>query len=144
MGSRRDWAIEAGTEGDIPAVLALWDLVVARPSATDTGEGLATLLHRDPGALLLGRAGADPIGSLIAAWDGWRGSLYRLAVHPDRRREGVAASLVAAGERRLRELGARRVTAIVFPEDGDGPALWKALGYERQAGASRFVRMLDD
>ncbi|HEX6228031.1 MAG TPA: GNAT family N-acetyltransferase [Solirubrobacterales bacterium] len=138
-----EWRIAPGTEADIAAVLALWDLVVVRPSATDTGEGLAILLRQDPGALLIARADGDAIGSLIAAWDGWRGSFYRLAVHPKRRREGVAASLVEAGERRLRELGARRVTAIVFPEDGeDAPALWKALGYEMQAGAGRLVRML--
>jgi hypothetical protein len=32
--------------------------------------------------------------------------------------------------------------AIEAGAEDDGPALWKALGYERQPGASRFVRML--
>ena len=34
------------------------------------------------------------VGSLIAAWDGWRGSFYRLAVHPERRRQRIATALL--------------------------------------------------
>ena len=84
--------------------------------------------------------GGGIVGSLIAAWDGWRGSFYRLAVHPDRRREGLATTLLEEGERRLQARGAARFTAIVADEDRDAMAFWAATGYEQQASRARFVR----
>ncbi len=60
------------------------------------------LLERDPSALLVAELGDQLVGSVIAGWDGWRGHLYRLAVHPDRSREGVGRALLVAAESRLR------------------------------------------
>lgn len=76
------------------------------PSATDNEDGVHRLLRHDAGSLLVAEAGESLVGTLIAAWDGWRGSFYRLAVHPDWRRRGVASSLVRAGELRLERHGA--------------------------------------
>jgi ribosomal protein S18 acetylase RimI-like enzyme len=123
-------------------VLGLWRAAEAQPSATDDEESLGLLLRRDPESLLLAEVDGELAGSLIAAWDGWRGSFYRLAVHPARRRQGIATALVRAGEERLRELGATRLTAIVASEDREAMALWSSVGYESQPGRSRFVRML--
>jgi ribosomal protein S18 acetylase RimI-like enzyme len=79
---------------------------------------------------------------LIAAWDGWRGSFYRLAVHPDWRRRGVATGLIRAGEDRLQQLGAVRLTAIVAGGESGAAELWRVAGYEQQSDRSRFVRMV--
>ncbi len=111
---------------------------------TDTEDALERLLRRDPDSLLLAEAGGGVVGSLIVAWDGWRGSFYRLAVHPQWRRRGIATALIGAGERRLQELGAIRLTAIVLSEERVAIDLWSAVGYQRQAGVSRFVRVLSD
>lgn len=136
------WTIRAGTGADIGAVLALWR-TASRPSATDDEDGIAQLLSHDPAALLVAEAGGELVGTLIAAWDGWRGSFYRLAVHPDRRRSGLAMSLLRAGESRLEALGAVRLSAIVSDEDPAAAAFWLAAGYESQPENTRFVRMLD-
>jgi ribosomal protein S18 acetylase RimI-like enzyme len=135
-------AIRTANWNDLAAVLDLWRAAGSIPSATDTEAGLRTLLAQDPGALLLAEADGEAIGSLIAAWDGWRGSFYRLAVHPARRRQGVAAALVRAGEERLAGLGAVRLTAIVADAEHAAAALWESAGYERQPDRSRFVRVL--
>ena len=82
------------------------------------------------------------IGSLIAAWDGWRGSFYRLAVDPAWRRRGIATALVRRGEERLRDLGAERLTAIAVGSDSEANGLWLSVGYQRQSDRARFVRML--
>ena len=99
-------------------MLDLWRRAGVLGGVTDTHAGLSRLLATDPAALLLARSDAIVIGSLIAAWDGWRGSFYRLAVDPGRRREGIATALLREGERRLLELGAVRLTAIVADPDG--------------------------
>ena len=75
-----DWTIRSAVEGDIASILSLWLAAGGEMTVSDTHEGLARLLATDPEALLLADLGGVPIGSLIAGWDGWRGSFYRLVV----------------------------------------------------------------
>ncbi len=134
--------IRDATPDDLVAVLELWAVADAQPSVTDTIASLRGLMAVDPQALLVSDAGGEVVGSLIAAWNGWRGSFYRLAVHPGRRRQGLATLLVREGERRLRERGALRLDAIVAVEDSAAMRFWLAVGYEQQLDRTRFVRNL--
>jgi ribosomal protein S18 acetylase RimI-like enzyme len=111
---------------------------------SDTPEGLTALLDTDREALLLAESESSVIGSLIAAWDGWRGSFYRLAVHPSRRREGIATALVREGERRLKERGALRLTAIVADDEPHALGFWASAGYARQANRVRLIRHVQE
>ena len=138
-----EWLIRAGGEDDVGSVLALWREAESVSSATDNAQALGALLDRDPGSLLLAEAGEEIVGSLIVGWDGWRGSFYRLAVHLDWRRRGIATALVRAGEARLENVGAVRLTAIVATEEVAAMSLWHSMGYTRQGDRSRFVRVLD-
>src|SRR4051794_11073588 len=138
-----DATIRAATAGDVPAVLALWARArSANASTPDTPESVERLLATDPGALLVAEREGAIVGALIAAWDGWRGGMYRLAVDPDHRRRGIALALVGAGEARLADCGARRITALVAREDADAVALWAAAGYAHDLTIARFVRSL--
>jgi len=127
---------------DLVAVLDLWAVADAQPSVTDTITSLRGLMAVDPQALLVSDARGEVVGSLIAAWNGWRGSFYRLAVHPDSRRQGLATLLVREGERRLRRRGAQRLDAIVAVDDSAAMRFWLAVGYRQQLDRSRFVRNL--
>lgn len=80
------------------------------------------------------------VGTLIAAWDGWRGSFYRLAVHPEERRRGLARELLRRGEGRLRDRGAVRLNAIAVFEEVAAKGFWESHGYVWEAGQARFVR----
>jgi ribosomal protein S18 acetylase RimI-like enzyme len=132
--------IRCATTDDVARVLTVWRDAGAVPSATDDEASIDALLAFDPGALLLAEVDGDVVGTLIAAWDGWRGAMYRLAVVPEHRRNGVAGALAAAGEARLRALGCRRITALVVGEHEHAVAFWASVGYTRQAGQHRYVR----
>jgi ribosomal protein S18 acetylase RimI-like enzyme len=136
------WTIRIATEDDIASVLDLWVVAGSLPSVSDSPDGLARLLADDPQALLI--AGLDGVlaGSLIATWDGWRGSFYRLAVTPEHRRKGLATMLLREGERRLHERGAVRLTAIVADDDPIAMSFWRTAGYKQQQHRARFVRHL--
>jgi len=136
------WSIRDGTPDDIDGVLDLWALSNTQPSVTDSIESLRRLLATDPGALLVADAHGEAVGSMIAAWNGWRGSFYRLAVHPDHRRRGLATRLVREGEKRLHDRGAVRLDAIVTTDELTAISFWSTVGYERQRDRSRFVRNL--
>ena len=93
------------------------------------------IVASDHAWLLVAEADGRIAGTLIAAWDGWRGNFYRLAVLPELRRRGIAAALVRAGEERLRAAGARRLAAIVRRRP-TAAGFWTAAGYEHQAEAA--------
>jgi ribosomal protein S18 acetylase RimI-like enzyme len=136
----RSRLIRHASEQDVERVLLLWSAAGSAETVTDTRDGVLGLLDADPEALLVVESdGGEIVGSLIAAWDGWRGSFYRLAVHPDRRRRGIATALLQEGERRLLARGAARFTAIVTDDDPDAMAFWAATGYEQQQSRARFV-----
>jgi ribosomal protein S18 acetylase RimI-like enzyme len=131
--------IRPATAADIDAVLELWaGNRTAHAATEDTREAVERAL----GAILLAEDGGALVGAVIAAWDGWRGNFYRLAVAGHRRREGIGAALVRAGEERLRAAGATRVTVLVAVEDEDAIAFWTALGYPPDPAIGRHVRNL--
>jgi ribosomal protein S18 acetylase RimI-like enzyme len=135
--------IRAATAGDIDAVLSVWaEARTSAPRTPDDPDALKQLIERDPGALLVAETDGHLVGALIAGWDGWRGNVYRLAVLPSHRRQGIARDLVEAGHERLRAHGAHRVTALVGGEEGGAHRLWRAVGYQRDEFMHRFVRNL--
>ena len=126
--------------GDAALVVGLWEAAGARETLTDDAASIERLLERDPEALLVAEADGLVIASIIAGFDGWRGCIYRLAVHPARRRSGVATMLVDAAELSLRERGAQRVHAVVHAADEPAMVFWASAGYENQPGVARFIK----
>jgi ribosomal protein S18 acetylase RimI-like enzyme len=136
--------IRASRPNDLAHVLALWRESRGRTGRTDDHTSLDALIERDRDALLIAELDDRIVGSLIAVWDGWRGNMYRLTVHPTLRRQGIARQLVAAGEERLRAKGARRISALVWREDGRAVRAWLAAGYQHDEGTGRFVKTIAD
>jgi len=124
-------------------VLDLWRQAEAIPSRTDTLEELQRLVDENTGLFLVAEEGSRLIGTIIGGWDGWRANMYRLAVSPEFRRRGVAGSLVAEVERRLRAKGASRVTALVVKSEDHAMAFWEAAGHEHDRRMIRYAKTLD-
>jgi ribosomal protein S18 acetylase RimI-like enzyme len=135
--------IRAASSSDVPAIFELWALARSNHATTpDHTEDVQRLVAEQPGALSIAAVEGVTVGVLIAAWDGWRGNMYRLAVHPAHRRQGIATQLVTAGEQHLRKLGARRVTALVAHDDATAVAFWAAARYPFDSEIGRHVRSL--
>ncbi|WGL53417.1 GNAT family N-acetyltransferase [Nocardioides sp. BP30] len=135
--------LRRATSDDVPMLLALWEVAAENDSRpTDTAEKIEALLGRDPDACTVAERDGRLVGSLIAGWDGWRAHLYRLAVHPDVRRQGVGRLLLADAEERFRALGAGRIDAMVLEGNDLGQSLWRSAGYTPQPQWRRWVKSL--
>ena len=135
-------SIRACRLSDVEGVLELWRQADATPSVTDTVDDLRRAVADSPAHVLVAEAGGRLIGSIIGTFDGWRGNIYRLAVHPDFRRHGVARALVAEVEKKLAEQGAKRITALVEKDHPVAMSFWEAVGYRVDERIVRRVRTI--
>jgi ribosomal protein S18 acetylase RimI-like enzyme len=128
----------------VPEVLELWREARSEHASTpDRPEDVERLVDDSPAALLVTERDGEIVGALIAAWDGWRGNMYRLAVREGHRREGIGLALTRAGEDYLRRCGVRRVTALVAFDDEVAGGFWESAGYPQDREIGRRVQNLE-
>src|SRR5262249_17182707 len=125
---------------DIGEVLELWEQAEATPSVTDTAHDLDRAVAASSAHVLVAEAEGRLVGSIIGTFDGWRGNIYRLAVHPDHRRRAVASALVAEVGKKLNQQGAKRITALVEKDHPGAMSFWEAVGYRVDERIVRRVR----
>lgn len=137
-----DLRIRSAALSDVDAVLGFWREAAEGTSISDDRDGVARLITRDPDALLLAERDGRLVGSVIAGFDGWRCHLYRLAVHPEQRRQGIGSALMAAAEERFVGLGGRRGDAMVLERNETGQHAWRSAGYAPEEQWRRWVKHL--
>jgi len=125
---------------DADAILSLWRSAEATESITDTADDIRRISAMEHVAFILAIVDNRVVGSIIAAFDGWRGNMYRLATHPDHRRRGMARALVGEAEEAFDGWGVRRITALVEKDHPWAVQFWQAVGYALDERMSRYVR----
>ncbi|MHB1355827.1 MAG: GNAT family acetyltransferase [Anaerolineae bacterium] len=120
---------------DHQAVYALWrnagSGITLRPS--DEPDEVAKKLERDPDLFLVAEDDGQVVGVIMGAWDGRRGWIHHLTVHPDWRSQGIGSTLLNEVETRLREKGCLKVNLMVRKENSAAQGLYRRLGYENMS-----------
>ena len=128
------------------AVVQLWRRAGSIPTVTDNAESVRRLVAGSPGTLLVAELDGAIVGTIVAGWDGWRGAIYRVAVVPEQRRNGLGSALVEAALEWMRERGAQRCTAVGHTGEPHAMGFWRAMnsaGFAQQPEITRFAVNFD-
>jgi ribosomal protein S18 acetylase RimI-like enzyme len=122
---------------DFPSLPAIWAATEGMgDSPGDSPEDLGRLLARNPGLCFVavdaadaagGAGGETIVGTILAGQDGRRGYLYRLAVLPKYRRQGLAAELVQRSLAGIEATGIVRCLALVQEDNPGGRVFWESM-----------------
>ena len=128
---------------DAEPIFRLWQASGASMRSADQVEQLRRVIANPAAVLILAVAEDEIIGTLLGTFDGWRGNMYRLVVHPTCRRQGIARELVRRVEQVFAQWGVRRITALVDVDRPWAMAFWTAVGYPLDEHVVRHVGTLE-
>jgi len=131
--------------GDTDALVQLWhDCGLTRPW-NDPYKDIQRHQQADQGPLLVGTDGSGTlVASVMVGYDGHRGWIYYLAVHPAHRRQGHGRHLVAQAEQRLAAVGCPKLNLLVRDGNEAALAFYERLGYAQEPTASLGKRLISD
>ena len=129
-------------QGEAQSLLALWRKAGATVGVTDTVEDIQRVIGHSAAIVLVAELDAHIVASVIGTFDGWRGNIYRLAVDPEYRRQGLAHKLVDELDNRLASMGVKRITALVEKDHPWAVGFWNSQGYQHDQTIVRYVRNL--
>ena len=115
---------------DEAGVVHLWAEVLPSASPWNAANTvIAKKLTIQPELFFVAESDALIIGTVIAGYDGVRGWIHRLAVHPDHRRKGLATSLMEKAEAGLRMKGCTKLHLQVRGDNASVLAFYRSLGF---------------
>ncbi|RNM12193.1 ATP-binding protein [Nocardioides pocheonensis] len=126
-------------DDDLDHVLHLWDETASlgQLSIFTVGECLAALQAHHPATVAI--SDGRLIGVAVARVDDDRAWIMRIAVHPQRRGEGVPSALLGSLERLLLTRGSRRIAYVLPHEERIAEGLTKA-GYNRHPAIAYYEK----
>ena len=115
---------------DYAEVVALWKEVFPEdPPWNEPAAVIRRKLKIQPELFLVGIADDRVVAAVLAGYDGVRGWVHHLAVHPSRRRRGIGRELMHAAENGLAKLGCPKVNLQVRATNDSVVSFYRALGY---------------
>ena len=130
--------------GEEEAVVALWLACALTRPWNDPRKDIERKLAHSPSLFLVGLDDDELVGSVMAGYDGHRGWINYLAVHPSWQVLGLGRALMVEAEERLRALGCPKINLQVREGNEAAAAFYDAIGYEQQELVDFGKRLVSD
>ena len=116
---------------DYERALQLWHAIEkgVHVGRSDVPGEINKKLERDADLFVVAEVDGQLIGTVIGGFDGRRGLVYHLAVHPEHRGRGVGALLMDEVESRLRSKGCIRCYLFVTPDNAEAMRYYEKRGW---------------
>ena len=115
---------------DRTQVIALWRNVFGYETAhNEPNLAISKKIAAQEGLLFVAVDNNNIMGTIMAGYDGHRGWLYSVAVHPSKRLSGLGSMLVHHAEKALANLGCLKINLQLLATNEATAAFYKSLGY---------------
>jgi hypothetical protein len=116
---------------DEEEVVKLWECVFPdAPAHNDPGEDIRTKLQIQPELFFVAVVDSHIVGTAMSGFDGHRGWVYYVAVHPHFRRRGIGSSLMKKVESALTEIGCPKLNLQIRAENHHVKSFYESLDYD--------------
>jgi len=111
-------------------VVELWRNVFGYETAhNEPNLAISKKIAIQDGLLFVALEKANIVGTIMAGYDGHRGWLYSVAVHPSNRLNGLGRKLVKHAEKSLANLGCMKINLQLLETNEATAAFYRSLGY---------------
>ncbi len=118
-------------------VVELWRNVFGYDTAhNDPYLTISKKIAVDDGLFFVAVEDMQIVGTVMAGYDGHRGWLYSVSVHPNRRLSGIGSSLVHHAESALANLGCMKIKLQILQTNESTAAFYRSLGYSIEPNVS--------
>lgn len=119
------------TTRTVQPVIELWSLAFGPGTGhNDAALSIDKKLAVADGLFFVVLSGEQPVGTVLAGYDGHRGWLYSVAVHPAHRHRGIGTALVRHAEQALSALGCTKINLQVRGAGKDVAAFYASMGHQ--------------
>ena len=96
-------------------VIELWNNVFGYEAAHNSPEvAIDKKMQNKDGLFFVAQKDQKVIGTVMAGYDGHRGWVYSIAVHPDYRKKGIGSKLLSYTQNKLENLGCLKVNLQIM------------------------------
>lgn len=129
---------------DEDAVIALWQACGLVVPQNNPKRDIARKLRVNPEWFLVGELDGKIIAACMAGYEGHRGWINYLAVHPDHQRQGHARELMKHAEKSLRAAGCPKINLQVRSTNAAVIAFYESIGFAVDGVVSLGKRLEHD
>jgi ribosomal protein S18 acetylase RimI-like enzyme len=129
---------------DEAAMIALWEVCGLVVPQNNPAADIERKLRVNPEWFLVGEVEGAVVATCMAGYEGHRGWINYLAVHPDLRRQSLARQLMEHAERLLREAGCPKINLQVRRTNVAVIAFYESLGFAVDEVVSLGKRLQHD
>lgn len=131
-------------ETDEGEVIALWQACELTRPWNDPRKDIRLKQAEHPELFLVGRQNGKLVATMMAGYEGHRGWINYLAVHPEQRRRNHGRQMMAAAEQMLRDLGCPKINLMVRTSNRSVVEFYQRLGYAMDDVVSLGKRLEHD
>lgn len=130
--------------GDTEPVVKLWSLCGLTRPWNDPEKDIDRKHAIEDDLFLVALQDGQLIGSVMGGYEGHRGWINYLAVHPEHRKQGLGRMLMDAVEHRLLLLGCPKINLQVRNDNNDIVQFYHSLGFSVDQCTSLGKRLIHD
>ena len=129
-------------DNDQEQVIKLWRLVFPNaPAHNDPMQDIQSKTAIQPELFFVRILDDKVVGTAMSGFDGHRGWVYYVAVHPEYRRNGIGTKLMQRIESSLHDLDCSKINLQIRSDNAEVRSFYESIGYALEERISMGKRL---